>query len=146
MFAAGLFRPHRPKHQNASRGGRGQQRVEPLERIGIAPLHVVEIQQNRLAALSESGVQRFVEMKPLPAFGERTGLSGPEQFEFRKLLTDFRHQPRQFRQLLRPEVRPARANRIGTQPLRHGRIRHLPLPGVTAAARGRMSLPNARLI
>ena len=85
-------------------------------------------------------------MKALPAFGERTGLSGTEQFEFRKLLTDFRHQPRQFRQLLWPEVRPARANRIGAQPLRHGRVGHLPLSGVTAAARGRMPLPDARLI
>ena len=97
MFAARLFRPHRPKHEDSVRGGRGQQSVEPLKRIGIAPLHVVEIQQNRLPALSESGAQRFVEMKPLPAFGERTGLFGLERFEFRKLLTDFRYQPRQFR-------------------------------------------------
>ena len=146
MFAARLFRPHRPEHQNAGRGGRGQQSVEPLERVGIAPLHVVQIQQQRLPALSESGAQRFVEMQPLPAFGERTGLSGPGQFEFRKLLADFRHQPRQFRQLLWPEARPARANRVGTQPLRHGRVGHLPLSGVTAAARGRMPLADARLI
>jgi hypothetical protein len=31
MFAACLFRPHRPQHQNPSRGGRGQQSIEPLE-------------------------------------------------------------------------------------------------------------------
>jgi len=37
---------------NARRGGRGQQSVEPLKRVGIAPLHVIEIQQNRLPALS----------------------------------------------------------------------------------------------
>ena len=44
MFAACLFRPHCPQHQNPRRGGRGQQRIEPLKGVGIAPLHVVQIE------------------------------------------------------------------------------------------------------
>src|SRR5207248_6081127 len=99
-----------PKHKDANGGGRGQQRVEPLKRVGIAPLHVIEVQQHRLPALSESGAQRFVKMKAMPAFSKWSGLSGPERFGFRKLLTDFRYQPRQFRQSQWSKVRPARAN------------------------------------
>jgi hypothetical protein len=84
-------------------------------------------------------------MEPLPAFGERTR-SGPEEFEIGKLLTDLRHQPRQFRDLLGLEAAPAGANRIGPEPLGHGCIRHLPLSGVAPAAYGRMSLVHAGLI
>jgi len=77
-------------------------------------------------------------MKALPAFRERRKVSG--------LVTDFRNQPRQFGELLRREVRPARANNIRTEPFSDGRIGNLPLSGVTPGARGRVPLPNARLI
>ena len=84
-------------------------------------------------------------METLPAFGERTRF-GPEQFEIGKLLTDLRHQARQLRHLLGLEAAPARANRIGPEPLGHRCIGHLPLSRVAPAAHGRMSLAYAGLI
>src|ERR1700720_3720821 len=107
MIATSLFRPHRPEQEDTGRGWRGQQSVEPLKRVGIAPLHIVEKQHGRLPNLSDSGGKGFVEVKALPAFSERTGLSGR--------LADFGHQPRQFRELLWREISPARANNIGTE-------------------------------
>src|SRR5262249_40439949 len=67
MLPASLFGSNSPKEENARRGRRGQQSAEPLKRVRIAPLHVVEIEQHRLAAFSESRTERFIEMKTLPA-------------------------------------------------------------------------------
>ena len=78
-------------------------------------------------------------MKPLPAFGERTG-SGPRAVRLGNCSRISGTSRASSASCCGPEARPAGANRIGTQPLRHGRIGHLPLSGVTAAARRRMSL------
>ena len=93
MLAAGFFGSHGPQNQNARPGRRGQQRGDPFERVGIAPLHVIEIKQKGFASPSDRGAQRFVEVQPLPALAERTGFAGRERCNVLKLFPDLRHQP-----------------------------------------------------
>ncbi len=74
MLASGLFGPQRSQHQNSRRGRRPEQAMEPLEVESglVAPLHVVDKQEQRLARLAEHSVERVVKREALPAFGQGT--------------------------------------------------------------------------
>ena len=70
VSAAGLFGPHRADHQDSWGGIAAKQGMQPFERVGIAPLQVVDQQEQRPARLVEGRVQGGVEVAALPALGQ----------------------------------------------------------------------------
>ncbi len=133
MVAAGFLGPQRSHHQDAPGSLHVKQGGHPFQRIRIAPLQIVDDQQQRLAHSRKHGAQRFVKVMPLPALGK--GSWSRDGGIFRQNL---RQHPRQFRQLRLRQLGPRRPQRFGPQPFGHGREGKLPLRRVAARPRHRL--------
>src|ERR1700678_780034 len=71
MVATSFPCPYGSQHQETLTPRGSKQEVQPVERIVIAPLQVIDQQQEWLRRQAECGTQRLVKMKALPALRER---------------------------------------------------------------------------
>src|SRR5689334_3406358 len=88
-----------------------EERVQPLERIVIAPLQIVDHQQERSGCSREGRVQSIVEIAALPTVGESHWVAD-------RLFIDksFGQDACDFGALRRRELRPGSSQRIGSEP------------------------------
>lgn len=140
MAAAGFFGADCPHDERLGGGIAAEQEMEPFERVGVAPLQVVDHQQERLARAAHGGDEGLEEMVALPALGQRLRAA-----EGGILLENFRQYARQFGQLRLGKTRSRRAQWFGAEPLGHGRVGQAALRGIAAGARHRGPAAGAPL-
>src|ERR1700678_3872800 len=71
MVATSFPCPYGSQHQETVTPRGSKQEVQPVERIVIAPLQVIDQQQEWLRRQAECGTHRLVKMKALPLLRER---------------------------------------------------------------------------
>ena len=74
MSRSDFFRTHGADDQQGRAGVEAQQVVQPLQRVLIAPLQIVEQQEQRLLSAEGGASQRLEELLALPLLGQRFGV------------------------------------------------------------------------
>ncbi len=127
---ASLFGPHGADYQDSCGRVAPKQRVQPFEGVRIAPLQVVDQQEQGAAGLAEHRVQGVVEVAPFP-----TLCQGMRPLDGRVLRQNLRHHACQFRELRLGQLRTRGAQGLRPQPAGDGSVGEAAVGGVASRAR-----------
>jgi hypothetical protein len=126
MSRSDLFGSHGADDEQGRARVEAQHVVQPLQRVLIAPLQIVEQQEKRL--LSEGGVrQRLKELLALPVLGQRFRVR-----DVRSLAQELRQESCDFTERDNLESSQSRIQASTAQPVGHWRLRPTALGGVRA--------------